>query len=291
MDHSFSSYHYHLAQMPTDQREHEQHLSVQTGLSDTEDFLQANASQPYNPCAPVENWPAFGSNPAPESMISMIPLPHPGYSNPWGATMSEPYEPSSAHLSRALVPDHTHFSPYYSVPHHTMASMIPSPDSMDQLSPEAQKRDEHEDLWAWQAAPATPSTLAHGSFYHHPAQLETPKGNLTMRATPLSPISICSQSPSRSLDSMSPVATITVADSTSPRTSLGDHSDGGHNAEPPYSKLIYDALMSHEDKQMPLQDIYEWFAKNTSKGKDSSRGWQNSIRHNLSMNAVRTPHP
>lgn len=280
MDHSFLSYHYHLAQMPTDQREHEQHLSVQTGLSNPEDFLQANASQPYNPCAAVENWPAFRSNPAPESMVSMVPLQHPGYSTSWGATLSEPYELSSAHLSPALLPEHTQFSPYYSVPYHTMASMFPSPGSMDQLNLEARKHDEHEDLWAWQAAPATPSTLAHGSFYHHPAQLETPKGNLlAMPATPLSPISICSQSPSRSLDS------------TSPRTSLGDHSDGGHNAEPPYSKLIYDALMSHEDKQMPLQDIYDWFAKNTSKGKDSSRGWQNSIRHNLSMNAVRTPHP
>jgi hypothetical protein len=46
--------------------------------------------------------------------------------------------------------------------------------------------------------------------------------------------------------------------------------------------------MSADDKMLPLQGIYQWFEKNTTKGvNDESKGWQNSIRHNLSMNAVR----
>lgn len=54
----------------------------------------------------------------------------------------------------------------------------------------------------------------------------------------------------------------------------------------PYSKLIYLALLSAIDRKLPLQGIYRWFEQNTNKGKEGSKGWQNSIRHNLSMNAV-----
>ncbi|KAL2868022.1 uncharacterized protein BJX67DRAFT_380576 [Aspergillus lucknowensis] len=58
------------------------------------------------------------------------------------------------------------------------------------------------------------------------------------------------------------------------------------NADPPYSQLIYEALLNAPGKKLPLQGIYMWFEKNTAKGRDrGSKGWQNSIRHNLSMNA------
>ncbi|KAJ5289847.1 Aldolase-type TIM barrel [Penicillium atrosanguineum] len=89
-----------------------------------------------------------------------------------------------------------------------------------------------------------------------------------------------------SINSMGPTASNTVADSNSPRTSLGDQSEGDHNGEP-YSKLIYRALKDADGHRLSLQQIYDWFIKNTSKGRDSTKGWQNSIRHNLSMNKVR----
>ncbi|KAE8378818.1 hypothetical protein BDV26DRAFT_280831 [Aspergillus bertholletiae] len=58
------------------------------------------------------------------------------------------------------------------------------------------------------------------------------------------------------------------------------------NIDPPYSTLIYQALRDAPGKKLSLQEIYGWFEENTTKGKDrSSKGWQNSIRHNLSMNA------
>ncbi|RAH77135.1 hypothetical protein BO86DRAFT_441920 [Aspergillus japonicus CBS 114.51] len=58
------------------------------------------------------------------------------------------------------------------------------------------------------------------------------------------------------------------------------------NSEAPYSCLIEKALLEAPDKKLTLQDIYSWFEKRTVKGKDrSSKGWQNSVRHNLSMNA------
>lgn len=55
----------------------------------------------------------------------------------------------------------------------------------------------------------------------------------------------------------------------------------------PYAQLIYDALMEAPGHRMLLRDIYEWFVQNTRKPRESgTNGWQNSIRHNLSMNQV-----
>jgi hypothetical protein len=61
----------------------------------------------------------------------------------------------------------------------------------------------------------------------------------------------------------------------------------GQATDEPYAKLIYRALMSAPNYSMVLQEIYQWFRDNTSKGSSDTKGWMNSIRHNLSMNAVR----
>lgn len=67
-----------------------------------------------------------------------------------------------------------------------------------------------------------------------------------------------------------------------------DDSDGeGNQGEPPYASLIYQALMEAPNHQMVLKEIYEWIAQNTDKARDPAfKGWQNSVRHNLSMNGV-----
>ena len=69
----------------------------------------------------------------------------------------------------------------------------------------------------------------------------------------------------------------------------GEESDGDRsvNSEP-YATLIFKALKSAPGHKMVLKEIYEWFETNTDKARNhSSKGWQNSIRHNLSMNGVR----
>lgn len=66
----------------------------------------------------------------------------------------------------------------------------------------------------------------------------------------------------------------------------------GHEQDPidkeqPYAQLIYRALLDAPDHTMVLRDIYDWFRRHTDKATHSeTKGWQNSIRHNLSMNGV-----
>lgn len=57
-------------------------------------------------------------------------------------------------------------------------------------------------------------------------------------------------------------------------------------ADEPYASLLYRAFMSHPRHAMTLQEVYQWFRDNTGKDDLPSKGWQNSIRHNLSMNGV-----
>jgi Forkhead domain len=59
----------------------------------------------------------------------------------------------------------------------------------------------------------------------------------------------------------------------------------------PYARLIHEALMQAPGHRMMLREIYDWFVQNTTKPSESgTNGWQNSIRHNLSMNQVSACH-
>ncbi|KAI0547101.1 hypothetical protein F4679DRAFT_586835 [Xylaria curta] len=79
----------------------------------------------------------------------------------------------------------------------------------------------------------------------------------------------------------------TAASTSNERKAVSTPSSSGKpKPEEPYAKLIQRALLSVDNHKMPLQEIYQWFRENTEKGKNGSKGWQNSIRHNLSMNAA-----
>lgn len=65
------------------------------------------------------------------------------------------------------------------------------------------------------------------------------------------------------------------------------------NAKPPYSyaALIGQAIMSTHNNRISLADIYNYIQDNYPFYKKEDAGWQNSIRHNLSLNDcfVKTP--
>jgi hypothetical protein len=139
----------------------------------------------------------------------------------------------------------------------------------------------------------SPSSLQECHYHHHPHPNHynpnpTQREILDlqeMRASPPCLLEIASYlSQAASGDSIH--APMTVS-SPEPAPSQENSASSESSDDPPYSKLIYEALISADNKKLPLQGIYNWFEKNTTKCKDPfSKGWQNSIRHNLSMNAV-----
>jgi hypothetical protein len=61
----------------------------------------------------------------------------------------------------------------------------------------------------------------------------------------------------------------------------------GEIADPCYAQLLYRCLREAPDHTMTLKDVYKWVRQYSQKARDSAgTGWQNSVRHNLSMNAV-----
>jgi hypothetical protein len=108
-----------------------------------------------------------------------------------------------------------------------------------------------------------------------------------LQSSPPSPLSeVSSYHSPQSLAAASPSMTAHTTDRLSPRSSTAEQKEE-RSGQLPYSVLIYRALKAAPGNKLPLQGIYNWFQANTDKGADPNvKGWQNSIRHNLSMNAV-----
>ncbi|EED16590.1 forkhead domain protein [Talaromyces stipitatus ATCC 10500] len=127
--------------------------------------------------------------------------------------------------------------------------------------------------------------IVHGQMIH---DSQSPpighiQGNHIQGKEPIHPLSVHHPRESSSSVHLPSAVTRTKRSHQQPARKSSVEDVGNHDR--PYAYLLYEALRSAQDHKMSLQEIYRWFEENTNKANDpQSKGWQSSIRHNLSMN-------
>lgn len=272
--------------------------STEAPLLPTEVAVAANSARNYDLYSAVDTWMTSGS-------FSQLPEPMPvqvvNNANPWGSGIPEECMFNPSQVSKALGTEGGNYS--FSISGDNCMDSPSSTDSFPNLSRPTSylanpgEREMFPESTCGAEVYATPTPFLEDGSYcislppgSHQQQSGCPASGPdgTSNGPPSPMLSISSH---QSLEPRNAANPVTAKRKPAPE---GDDVEAGNgdtdedaNGDPPYSLLIYQALTSAPGMKLPLQGIYSWFEKNTTKGKDqNSKGWQNSIRHNLSMNAV-----
>ncbi|KAJ5551523.1 Winged helix-turn-helix transcription repressor DNA-binding [Penicillium sp. DV-2018c] len=256
MDHSYDSRHFDSMQIPSDQGDPKPHLRSQS------ESVPLPMDLPKTIPFSVSDWARYKS----QTAFCTPPRQYAGYGLPRGADA----EPCSWNqLPQEFVAEPTGYPDQYRT--HLAIPM----DTSEALPVQS----EFHPGWPVMDSDSQFKSQAYDFATHlDPIQ--------PLQSSPPSPLSEISsyQSP-QSLTAASPSMTVHTTDQLSPRLSTAEKTEE-RSSQLPYSVLIYRALKAAPGNKLPLQGIYNWFQANTNKGADpNEKGWQNSIRHNLSMNA------
>jgi hypothetical protein len=127
-----------------------------------------------------------------------------------------------------------------------------------------------------------PSQFSNGQYFATPSPVALPTTNDVYH----DPVSHAHHSEYQSPDSVS-CHNHNTGDLMDYENAIPEEDESGGNVDPCYAQLLYKCLKEAPDHTMTLKNVYEWVRQHSRKARDSpGAGWQNSVRHNLSMNAV-----